>query len=133
MTVKVIIDSNFLFVQSEFRVDVLEELESLLGQLVEPILLSPTYQEIRKISEEGSPKIRQQASLALRLAEKCRIVEVEKDFEETCDDLIVRVAGEWRSPVATNDRTLRRRLRNINVPVIYLRQKSRLEMEGSLP
>lgn len=128
-----IIDSNFLFVQSEFRVDVLEELESLLGQLVEPILLSPTYQEIRKISEEGSPKIRQQASLALRLAEKCRIVEVEKDFEETCDDLIVRVAGEWRSPVATNDRTLRRRLRNINVPVIYLRQKSRLEMEGSLP
>ena len=133
MTVKVILDSNFLFIPSEFRVDVFEELESLLGQRVDPVLLSPTYQEIRKIAGERSPKIRQQASLALKLAEKCRIVQVEKDFEETCDDVIVRVAKEWRSPVATNDKTLRRRLRNINVPVIYLRQKSRLEMEGGLP
>ncbi len=128
-----ILDSNFLFIPSEFRIDVFEGLESLLGQRVDPILLSPTYQEIRKIAEESSPKIRQQASLALRLAEKCRIVQAERNFQETCDDLIVRVAKEWRSPVATNDKTLRRRLRNINVPVIYLRQKSRLEMEGSLP
>jgi len=133
LAVKVILDSNFLFIPSEFRIDVFEGLESLLGQRVDPILLSQTYQEIRKIAEESSPKIRQQASLALEIAEKCCIVQVEKDFKETCDDLIVRVAKEWRSPVATNDRTLRRRLRNINVPVIYLRQKSRLEMEGGLP
>ena len=132
MSVKVILDSNFLFIPSEFRVDIFEELESLLGQRVDPILLSPTYQEIRKIAEKGSPKMRQQASLALKLAEKCRIVQVERGFEEACDDVIVRVAKEWRSPVATNDGTLRRRLRNINVPVIYLRQKSRLEMEGGL-
>lgn len=129
---KVILDSNFLFVPSQFRVDIFEELESLLGQRVDPVLLSPTYQEIRKIAEKGPPKMRQQASLALKLTEKCRVVQVERGFEETCDDVIVRIAKEWRSPVATNDGTLRRRLRNINVPVIYLRQKSRLEMEGSL-
>lgn len=132
MSVKVILDSNFLFIPSEFRVDIFEELESLLGRRVDPILLAPTYEEIRKIAEKGSPKMRQQASLALKLAEKCRIVQVERGFEEACDDVIVRVAKEWRSPVATNDGTLRRRLRNINVPVIYLRQKSRLEMEGGL-
>ncbi|MFQ5759125.1 MAG: PIN domain-containing protein [Candidatus Bathyarchaeia archaeon] len=129
---KVILDSNFLFVPSQFRVDIFEELESLLGQRVDPVLLSPTYQEIRKIAEKGPPKMRQQASLALKLTEKCRVVQVERGFEEACDDVIARVAKEWRSPVATNDGTLRRRLRNINVPVIYLRQKSRLEMEGSL-
>ena len=132
MSVKVILDSNFLFIPSEFRLDIFEELETLLGQRVDPVLLSSTYQEIRKIAEKGAPKMRRQASLALKLAEKCRIVHVEMSFEETCDDVIVRVAKEWGAPVATNDRTLRRRLRNINMPVIYLRQRSRLEMEGSL-
>jgi len=131
MAVKVILDSNFLFIASEFHLDVFEELKSILSQRVDPVLLSPTYREIRKIAERGSPKMRQQASLALKLAEKCRLVQVAQNSQESCDDVIVRVAREWRSPVATNDGTLKRRLRNISLPVIYLRQKSRLEMEGS--
>lgn len=127
-----ILDSNFLFIPSQFHIDIFEELERVLGQRIDLVLLSPTYEEIRRIAEKGSPKTRQQASLALKLAEKCRIVQAKKGLGETCDDVIVRIAEEWSSPVATNDGVLRRRLRNINVPVIYLRQKSRLEMEGGL-
>ena len=76
--------------------------------------------------------MRRQASLALKFAEKCRVVQVEKDLKETYDDVIVRVAAEWRCPVATNDRELRRRLRNFGIPVIFLRQKRRLELEGAI-
>jgi len=83
------------------------------------------------MAEKGSPKMRQQVSIALKLIEKCQVVDVEQEVNETHDDVIVRVASEWKCPVATNDKALRKRLRNINVPVIYLRQKSRLEMEGS--
>ena len=129
---KVILDSNFLFIPSQFHIDIFEKLESLLGQRVDPVLLAPTYQEIRKIADKGSPKMRQQASLALKIAQKCHIVQVEKDFEETYDDVIVRVAKEWQSPVATNDRALRRRLRRKGIPVIFLRQRHRLELEGTL-
>jgi len=129
----VILDSNFLFIPSRFRIHIFDELENILSQRVDLVLLSSTYEEIRRIAEKGSQRTRQQASLALKLAEKCRIVRAERGLEETCDDVIVRIAEEWRSPVATNDEVLRRRLRNINVPVIYLRQKSRLEMEGGLP
>ena len=132
LTVEVILDSNFLFIPSQFRVDIFEELERLLAQHIDPVLLSPTLQELRTIANSGSPKTRQHASLALELAERCRVVQVERHFEESCDDVIVRVAQEWHSPVATNDGFLRKRLRHINVPVIYLRQKSRLEMEGGL-
>ena len=46
------------------------------------------------------------------------------------DDVIVKVAKAWNSPVFTNDRQLRKRLRDISVPVIYVRQKSRLEIDG---
>jgi len=132
LTIKVILDANFLFVPSKFRVDIFEELTNLLGQRYTPILLSPTRKELLKIAEKGSPKTRRHASLALKLAEKCELVPVEQGCEEMHDDVIVRVASEWRCPVATNDGALRKRLRNISVPVIYLRQMSRLEMEGSV-
>jgi len=105
---------------------------TLLNQKFEPVLLSPTHKELQRIAEKGLPKMRRHALLALRLAEKCRIVEVEQGFEETPDDVITRVAVEWRCPVATNDRVLRKRLRDKNAPVIYLRQRSHLEMEGSI-
>jgi len=127
---KVILDSNFLFIPSQFQVDIFEELSRLLNQRVDPIILSSTRMELLKKAEKGSPKMRKSASLALRLAEKCHLVDVEQSVEESPDDVIVRVAAEWKCPVATNDKTLRRRLRDISVPVIYLRQKSRLEMEG---
>jgi len=103
-----------------------------LRQRYEPILLSPTRKELLMMAEKGSPKMRQQVSSALKLTEKCRMVDVEKKFNETHDDVIVRVASEWKCPVATNDGVLRKRLRHINVPVIYLRQKSRLEMDGGM-
>lgn len=130
--IKVIFDSNFLFVPSQFQIDIFEELTNLLNQRFEPILLFPTYRELLKIAERGSPKMRKQASLALKLAEKCRLIHVEKGLEETHDDVIVRVASEWRCPVATNDRELRKRLRNVGVSVIFLRQKRRLELDGTV-
>lgn len=130
--IKVIFDSNFLFIPSQFRLDIFEELTNLLSQRFEPILLSPTHRELLKIAEKGSPKMRKQASLALKLAEKCRLIHVEKCLEETYDDVIVRVAAEWRCPVATNDRELRKRLRSRGVPVIFLRQRRRLELEGTV-
>jgi len=130
--VKVVLDANFFFLSSQFNVDVFEELENLLNRRFEPILLSSTQKELQGLAESSSPKQRKQAQLALRLAEKCRVVVVEKGLKETYDDVIVRVAAEWKSPVATNDRELRKRLRKVGVPVIFLRQKRRLEMEGAV-
>lgn len=130
--IRVMFDSNFLFIPSQFQLDVFEEITNLLSRRFEPVLLSPTHRELQKIAEKGSPKMRKQASLALKLAEKCRLIHIEKDLEETHDDVIVRVATQWRCPVATNDRELRKRLRNRGVPVIFLRQMCRLELEGTV-
>jgi hypothetical protein len=84
------------------------------------------------MSEKGSPKVRKHASLALQLAGKCRIVQVGQSSNESHDDVIVRMAQKWKCPVATNDRALRKRLRDKKIPVIFLRGKKRLWMEGAL-
>jgi len=132
VTLKVILDSNFLFIPAKFQIDVFEELAKLLNQRFEPVLLSSIYQELKTMAEKGAPSRRRQASLALKLAEKCKLVNVEKHVEETNDDIILRIAILWKSPVATNDRELRRKLRARAIPVIYLRSKNRLELEGAL-
>jgi len=130
LAIKVILDANFLFIPFQFQIDIFEELKNLLNQRVEPIVLSSTYEELQKLVKKGSPKIRRQASSALELAKRCEIMDVERLPGETNDDVIARFAKVFNCPVATNDRTLKRRLRNMKVAVIYLRQKSRLEMEG---
>ncbi len=105
---------------------------NLVNQQADFILLSVTQQELLTMARKGSPKIRKQASLALKLAQKCRVVQVKQGLEETHDDVVVRIAQKWKCPVATNDRTLRERLRDKRIPVIFLREKTRLALEGAL-
>jgi len=131
-TLKIILDSNALFVPLQFKIDIFEELKTLLKKKFEPILLSHAQRELEKLAKEGSPKMQKNALYALQLAGKCRLVDVNKGSVISPDDAIIKVAVEWNCPVFTNDRQLRRRLRDINVPVIYVRQKSRLEIEGRL-
>lgn len=129
---KVILDSNFLFIPSQFRLDIFDELANQLDRHFDMIILSSTQQELEGLAKSDSPKRRKQALLALKLAEKCRLVPVEKGSGETYDDVIIRMANEWKSLVATNDRELRKRLRNMGLPVIFLRQKQRLMLEGAV-
>ena len=127
---KIIADSNALFVPLQFKIDIFAELERLLNRNFELILLSAVKRELETLAQKSSPQTRRNASFALGLAEKCTYVKVPEKPNETTDDAIVRTAQKWNSPVFTNDKALKKRLRNINVPVIYLREKSRLESDG---
>jgi len=129
---KIILDSNALFVPLQLRIDIFEELKLLLNAKFEPVLLSPILEELRKLAREGSVKMQKDAGYALKLAERCRVVHLKEPAGTSTDDAIVKVAAEWKSPVFTNDKQLRKRLRDINVPVIYVRQKSRLTIDGRL-
>jgi len=129
---RVILDSNALFVPLQFKIDIFSDLERLLNRNFELILLSPVKRELEALAEKGSPKMRKNASYALKLAERCKYVEVDDLASALTDDIIVRIAKEWNSPVFTNDKQLRKRLRDISVPVIYVRQKSHLEIDGMI-
>lgn len=130
--VRVILDSNAFFVPLQFKIDIFDCLKQLLGKNHELILLSPVKHEIEALAKRGSLKTRKNALHALKLAEKCTYVEIDAPASALVDDIIAIVAEEWKSPVFTNDRQLRKRLRDISVPVIYVRQKSRLEIDGMI-
>jgi rRNA-processing protein FCF1 len=129
---KIILDSNALFVPLQFNIHLFEDLEKLLNRNFELVLLSPTQLELKRIATQGSSSMRKNATLALKLAERCKQLDVDQRTGASTDDLIVQAAAKYKYPVFTNDRQLRNRLRDINVPVIYVRQKSRLEIDGRL-
>jgi len=129
--VRVILDSNFLFVPFQFKIDVFQELDRLLGK-AEPVILTTTLEEIEALARKRSPRMGKQASAALGLAKKCETVEAEKKPNESYDDVVLRTAKELNCPVATNDANLRKKLREAEVTVVYVRQKSHLEIEGRL-
>lgn len=131
-TIRIILDSNALFVPLLFKIDIMEELKTLINRDFEPILLSPVRQELEKLAKKGLTKTQKNASYALKLADQCKLVETDVESANSPDDVITRVARLWNCPVFTNDQQLRKKLRDINVPVIYVRQKSRLEIDGRI-
>jgi uncharacterized protein len=127
---KVIVDSNALFVPLQFKIDIFEELKRTLNRNFELILLSPVKRELEILTQKSSPKTRKNAAFALSLAEQITYVKVREKPKEQTDDAIVRISKAWKAPVFTNDKVLKKKLRDISMPVIYVREKSRLEIDG---
>ncbi|UCD96253.1 MAG: hypothetical protein JSV35_07095 [Candidatus Bathyarchaeota archaeon] len=129
---QVLLDSSFLFIPSNFQIDIFRELTRLLKGSFELIVLSATVRELQKLTRSKSTKLRKQAGIALKFAERCRVHDASEEKQEAHDDVIVRIAQTIGCIVATNDKTLKKRLRNLKVPVIYLRQKTKLDAVGAL-
>ncbi|MEM1602192.1 MAG: 30S processome protein Utp24 [Candidatus Bathyarchaeia archaeon] len=126
---KVIFDTNFLLLPIQFKIDVFSEIEGLIGRF-EPIVLSITVEELRRLLDRGSEKVRRQALSAMSLVERCKIMQANIRPGENYDDVLLRVAKEENCIVATNDRELRRKLRENNITTIFLREKARLQIDG---
>jgi rRNA-processing protein FCF1 len=132
MPIEIILDSNFLMLLSTFRGDILEELDKVIGQRSEKILLLPVLEELQRLGTRKSRKTEKQAKLALQLIDQygLQILDIGLRSGESVDEFILRVAQSWNCYVATNDRQLRKQLLKVGVPVIYLRQGTRLEVKG---
>jgi rRNA-processing protein FCF1 len=129
---RIILDSNALFVPLQLKIDIFAELKKLLNKNYDLILLSSVKRELEILAEEGSPKTRKNARYALQLAEKYNLHKIDEKQNTPADDAIAKIAKQWNASVFTNDKQLRKRLRDISVPVIYVRQKSHLEIDGMI-
>jgi len=109
-----------------FSVDIVGELDRLLEQPHELVIPSPVLQELRRISERGKPKEQTAAKIGLILAKRGKVTKV----KGAADEVILNLALKGGYAVGTTDAALRKELRCCGVPVIYLRQKSHLAIDG---
>ena len=122
---RVLLDASFVLTLASKPLDLIEELEDILGK-VELLVLEDTIKELEAISKRPSIKSKQ-AKLALDFVMK--LERITYDYEGFVDDKILKCAMENRLLVATMDKELRKRLRAVSLTVITLRQ-NRLMING---
>ena len=126
---EVVIDTNFFMVPFQFNVDIIAELENTLPSYK---LTTPSFviNELKGLKINNKGKIRQNANLALKLANssKVEIKDISLLENETVDDALLRVS----EVLATNDSELKNRAKNKGITIVYLRQKKYIAVEGKI-
>ncbi|ALV62831.1 Nucleotide binding protein, PINc [Thermococcus sp. 2319x1] len=129
----VIPDTNFLLIPGQFGVDIVSELRRILDVKFEILIPNVVLDELSVIERKVKGKDLIAVRMAKRLAEKFNIVEVGEFGEKPIDQQILEFALKTPNViVCTNDKALKRKLRENGIPVVYLRQKKILELEGML-
>lgn len=122
---QVVLDTNFLMLPFQFKIDIFSELEYLIDVSHAFVVSSGSVGELRRLSrkkgKDGMP-----ARLALKMLEanKGRVAVVRSD--RPVDDWIVEHAGKSGAIVCTNDSGLRQRLKAMRVKVVSLRGKTKI-------
>lgn len=128
----VILDTNFLFIPFRFGVDIFEELERVLGRPVRCLVPGPVVEELNVLKEGSSHSFQKEIRFALDFLKRCSVIEEDSPHIGDVDDYIMHLAIQTGYAVATNDKEFRRRLKVEGVPVIFLRQRTHLELDGRL-
>jgi len=126
-------DTNFLLVPGQFGVDIISELNRVIDVRFRIAIPNVVLQELEIIERKSRGKDLMAIRMAKKLAERFEVVDIGRLGEKPIDDQILEFATKnERIIVGTNDRGLKKRLREKGVPVVYLRSRKILELEGML-
>jgi len=127
--VTVYLDTSFLMLCAKFHADLLSEAEKLVQKKVEFLVPASVHQELTDLSRDAGTSGRD-ARVALQLIDQRGIRIVAAARRADADDVLADASELPRVVVATADHRLRRRIRAAQRPVIFLREKAKLELEG---
>lgn len=128
---KIYLDTNFLLIPIQFKVDIFDEIERICDFPKEVLILSNTVDELKKIIDTQKGKDREAAKVALQIIDKkakqksLNITAFSKESE--VDDILVELAKDG-AIVATQDKELKKRIESVGGKIIILKSKSYLQM-----
>ncbi len=115
-----ILDANALLMPFQFKINLDAELRRLVGEC-DVLIPTSVIGELEKLRRTNK-----NAGAALALAEKYVFFPV----EGSGDDSLIELAEKMEAAVVTNDQGLIQRLKESRIPVIHLRSRNHLVLEG---
>jgi len=125
----VYLDSSFLMLSAKFHLDVLSESRKLLQGRTQFAVPVAVAKELKALAKSQGARGRD-ARIALELIQERKIRSVSSATELDADMALVEMSKLPNAIVATADGVLRRKIRNTRKPVIFFREKAKLELEG---
>ena len=123
MKKKILLDTNFVMIPAQFKVDIYSEIERICDFPYELYILDKTLNELDNIlkTQKGKEKAAARLAKAILEAKKPKVLKTtSKDY---VDSIILGLEGFI---VATQDKELRLNLKKKGVQTIVLRQKKHL-------
>ena len=120
---KILLDTNFLLVPYQFKVDIFSEIDRIIIAKYELIVLDKTVDELEKIVKNQKGRDREAAKFALKIIENKKPIMIKAKSDKKTDDVILDYAIKEDYSVATQDKDLKRKLINHGIEVIVLRKK----------
>ena len=121
---KIILDTNFLLLPANLKVDIFEEIEKIMDEKHELVTIEPVLRELRGLAR-GKGKDAVAAKVGLQLLKKKK-VKVLDTGEWDADKAILKIAEKENTIVCTLDADLRKKILKIGRKIIYLRAKKHL-------
>jgi len=123
---RIIIDTNFLMIPSQFKVDIFSEIERICNFNYKLCIFEQTIAELENIAKKQAGKEKRAAQFALQLI-KLKKIGIISSEQRDVDSLILENTDR-NTIVATQDLHLKRELLRRGYNVIILRQKKYLEI-----
>ncbi len=127
-----LLDTNFLLLPFQRRIDIIEEIKLLLSSHVDFVVLPQILCELQRLVALGSSKEQRAAQSALQLVQQYCICKNQSDSIKAAldaDTALLEYALATAALVATNDRALRRSLVKHGCRVIFLRKLAVLALD----
>ncbi|MEK6828276.1 MAG: PIN domain-containing protein [Nanoarchaeota archaeon] len=122
----IIIDTNFLMIPLQFRVDIFSEFNRICNFNYKLSIFEQSISELKNIIEKQTGKSKKAAQFALKLI-KLKNIGIIKSEKEDVDALILNNLSK-DTIIATQDMLLKKELLKRGASVIILRQKKYLQL-----
>jgi rRNA-processing protein FCF1 len=129
----VLLDTNFLLLPFQRRIDIFEEIPKLLQSHVKHLILPQVFEELQWLVTQGSSREARAAQSAIEALNRFAsvITDLPSDVRNLdADSALLHYAQHIGAIVATNDRDLRQKLITQGSRVIYLRKLAVLAITG---
>ena len=128
--IRVLLDTNFLMLPMRFGVDLRPELGRVLEASFSLAITPAVIDELRRLKTNVKTRELNNIEYALTIAEGLEKVDDVLCPGEDVDDQLVRLADMEGLIVATTDSELRQRIRQKYRPVVFMRQRRYLSIDG---
>lgn len=123
---KIILDTNFLMAVFQFKIDIFSEFERVCNFNYELCIFDQSIYELNNIIKNQRGRHKRAAKMALEIIKRKK-VNIIKSRPNDVDLLILENADE-NTIVATQDKTLKKKLLEKGISVIILRQRKYLKL-----
>ena len=123
---KVILDTNFLMIPLQFRVDIFSELNRICHFNYKLLIYGQTVDELKNVMQKQSGKNKKAAQFALKLI-KLKNIEIIESEQRDVDSLILENLDK-DTIVATQDIMLKKEVLEKGSSVVILRKKKHLQL-----